>query len=214
MNSVSENSQIPKIRKSKIKEKTSPFIFNNLQTKNIKKEKPPSSDELVACRPGVIKFIDYEPGQTYSSQLSIVNTGGCFASFRFGKFEESRYDLFNLEFKQTGRLAAGLSVPFKLKFFPNSRENFETFLTLHLKHRVIRIPIVCKYIMSDIEIKTREVDFKKTIQGEQNTQIVDIFNRGGKPTKVFIKDEAGQFLLKNVKFYRNIIDRMNASRSN
>lgn len=216
MNLSSNNSYLPKIKELPNKSKASPILFKAINPEDSDKNDSRNSQttDSLACRPSIIHFNDYEPGQIYSRQLSIVNTGSNFVNFRFGKFEESRYDLFNLEFRNTGRLAAGLSVPFKLKFFPNSRENFETFLMLNTKQRAIRIPIVCRYIRSDIQIEARQVDFGKTIQGEQKVVAVDICNRGGKATKVFVRDEAGQFLMKNVKFYRNIIDRMNVSRPN
>ena len=204
------NSHLPQFKNKEAgKLPPSPVLFNNAPPKPLHSAAPFKLEEYLSCEPRIIEFLDYEPSKIYSKQLSVINKSKGSISFHFENFEENRYDVFNLQFQSSGKLAAGLSVPFQLSFFPNNREDFETYLNVKTPKGSGRIQIKCRFKKSIVEIKERNVDFQDTILGECTTKYLDIFNRGGKETKVFIKDANGQFLANNVDCFRSFFDNQN-----
>ena len=156
------------------------------------------------CSDELIEFKDFEIGKVYSKTLKLTNVSLSFNSFRFLPIEEQYSKYFEIEHKPAGRVSAGITVHFKLNFYPQVRQDINFTIPVLCETGKIELPVSCMYKRTKIELEQTEVDFGETIIGEEKVVTFKIQNKGGLKTKFEFRNSSGKTISNTVSTMFNL----------
>lgn len=161
---------------------------------SLRKSLPLLSSPPFICSEPVIEFLDFDPLEAYCKDLVLTNVTSSSASVRFSAMDKRLAALFELRSEPSNRVAPGKEVRFRLSFFPQIKQNFDSHLELASEGGVFRLPLKCRYRATEAKLSADEIDFGETICGEKSSRSVTIENLGGLTSKIWLKSDAGREL--------------------
>ena len=145
-----------------------------------------------SCSEKIIEFKDFEVGKVYKKKLHLTNVSLSFNSFKFLEIKDTSGHNFEIEYIPAGRISAGISVNFKLIFFPQAKKNIEINLPILCETGKINIPIKCSYKKTEVIIEEKTINFGTTILGEKKVRKIKLKNIGGLSTNFEIRNNKGK----------------------
>lgn len=145
-------------------------------TKNNKKEESPPG---FVCSEATIEFKDFVDGKVYLKSLELTNAANSQNAFRSLTIESKYKDFFEISHQRVGYVASGMSIPFKISFFPKERINISTHLVIDCEIGRTVVPIKCFYVKTKITFETVEIQIPETIIGEESQKVIRMSNKGG-----------------------------------
>ena len=144
------------------------------------------------CSNKIIEFKDFEVGKVYKKKLHLTNVSLSFNSFKFLEIKDTSGHNFEIEYIPAGRISAGISVNFKLIFFPQAKKNVEINLPILCETGKINIPVKCYYKKTEVIIEEKTINFGTTILGEKKIRKIKLKNIGGLATNFEIRNNKGK----------------------
>lgn len=150
-----------------------------------------------------IVFKDFEVGQVYVEHRKLINISWSFNSFKILPLSEEFQRCFEISYKPPGRISAGIDVPLKIMFFPQSRQNISTSIPILCQTGrqdqnedqppgQISIPVECFYKKTEVLLEESNLDFGKTILEETKVKQLRLKNVGGMSSLFEVRNSEGK----------------------
>ena len=152
-----------------------------------------------ASNPEKIIFKDFELGKTAIITIELINISYSFNSFKLLPLDDEIIDFFEIDYKQCGRIPAGISTPMTLKFTPMVERDYFSNLKLLSETGTVLIPIVCSTKKCVIDVSNETIDFGEVIIGQEITKNLNIENKGALSCNFKFLDQEGNSI-SNKKF--------------
>ena len=131
-----------------------------------------------ASKPDKIIFKDFEIGVTTSTTIDLINISYSFNSFKLLQLDDEIIDFFEIDYKPSGRIPAGISTPMTLKFTPMVDKDYFSHLKLLSETGMVLIPIECLSKKCMINVINEILDYGEVILGQEIKKDLLIENNG------------------------------------
>jgi hypothetical protein len=145
-----------------------------------------------ASKPEKIVYKDFEVGKPMSITIELTNKSYSFNSFKLLPLDDEILDFFEIDYKPSGRLPAGISTTMTLKFTPMTEDDYFSNLKLLSETGMVLIPIECISKKCIIEIDNPVIDFGDVILGEEVHKTLNLENKGALSSRFIFQDGYGQ----------------------
>lgn len=152
-----KNIQLTEHQKNKIKE-TMKMMDENLVQPQVTAGRKFAGPGF-ASKPEKITYKDFQVGNPMSITIELTNISNAFNSFKLLPLDDEVIDFFEIEYRPSGRLPAGISTTMTLKFMPMLDRDYFSNLRLLSETGMVTVPIECLSKKCDIKLINEVINF-------------------------------------------------------
>ena len=147
-----------------------------------------------AANPSKIIFKDFEIGKKMSLTVEIVNISYTFNSFHLQPLDDDITYFFDIDYRPSGRIPAGMSSKITLHFTPLVNKDYKSSLKLLSETGMCIIPLECYYKKCCINFQNNILDFGIVQIGQEVKMPLIAINSGALGCKYTFMDSNKELL--------------------